>query len=446
MAASKEGLRGLREQAEATLFDGWGVTPELKRKLQRRIAEAEEMELTGSHTGEHPLTEPRRASWRKRTTWRLWLGPVVAAACVALVVAGQLMPQLGGPTGTTEQAGQVAEGQAPAAQAPAGAPATVPPPVSQVPGYGQVVDQYGDRMTVTKVDIAPITVPNQSAASLTAQVLDKSSAFTVTNGVGTNVTLTDANGNTVPSESITIPGIEAKPGQMIVLNAEYQLQVKDANAAMRDLQNLATGAGGYVIDAALNKGSDGSWAGRLTLRIPAGAYTGAIDRVRQAGEVKHERQWSQDVTDQYTDLEARVRIQQEYETKLTELAAKAETFEDWLKLTQQINETRAQIERMQGTLKQLGNQVQYSTVNVTLTQPAPDQPPAPAPRPASGQGLWPQMRWAFGESVRTLGGFGRDFLVGLAGVAPFIVLLTALAVVVAVALRGRRRRRDQEMP
>jgi hypothetical protein len=403
MTASKQGLRGLREQAEATLLDGWGVTPALKEKLHRRIAAAER--------GEIPVDSRRGRAGLKM---RLWLTPAVAAAIVGVVVLGQGQPAV------------VAPGTAKTGSAPTEAVAAVPPPVTNLPGYGRPAD---------RVDLVTVTVKDQS----TSFTLTDSSAVLFT---AAQLTVNDENGNTVaaatPPPGGPIAGVEAQPGRKVVLNAEYQLQVKDAPGAMQQLQNLTVSSGGYVVDAALNKGGDGSWAGRLTLRIPSAAYTGAVDQVRQTGEVKHERQWSQDVTDQYADLDARVRIQQEYETKLTELAGKAEKFEDWLKLTQQINETRAQIERMQGSLKQLGNQVEYSTLNITLTQPAEE--PAPAPRPESGQGLGPQMRWAFGESVRLLKGLGRDFLVGLAGIAPFALPLALIVVAVAAGIRIRRRR------
>ncbi|HYG59614.1 MAG TPA: DUF4349 domain-containing protein, partial [Symbiobacteriaceae bacterium] len=89
-------------------------------------------------------------------------------------------------------------------------------------------------------------------------------------------------------------------------------------------------------------------------------------------------------------------------------------------------------------LKLLANRVEYSTISISLTQPAPGQAAQIKPEPRKG--VWAQMIWAFSESLRVIGNLGRGFVVGLAASAPFVVGAAILAAL-ALGVRWFRRRR-----
>lgn len=357
MAAREEtGMEGLKRQAEASLFSDLKVTPEMKERLKWRIRERE-----------------RRKQGQSRGRWAAWS---VAAAVAALAVSA---PLLSGPLGM-EQVGRnpgpaAEDGRADrtAAERPAATPAKAPPQGMQFTLKAQSVDQEG-------AEVAP--------ESLTRST--NTAAYAI------KLTATDASGNALTGTSgsaVTAP--EIHPGRKIILNADYALEVQDARLAMSRLQQMTASTGGYVVEANLNQNGDGSWTGRMVARIPSLQYESAVNQVRTVGEVKSERQWSRDVTEQYMDLESRIRIESAHEQKLQELAGKAASFDDWLKLTQRINETRAQIERMEGQIKLLANQVEFSTLTIGLTQPAPGQ----AEKQEQPKGLLGQM----GDSFREIG-------------------------------------------
>ncbi|HYF91735.1 MAG TPA: DUF4349 domain-containing protein [Symbiobacteriaceae bacterium] len=394
MTERKRALTDLRPAAQETLFAGWRVTPELKAKLRARISQAE--------------AAPTRKAPKARKPWQRWGGAtaVAAAAVVTLAILGQ-------PPVVKEEA-RPAEVSAAAVTDGYGR--------SGAPAEGLMKPPGSAEYTVTVMDEAGPPLSGVEAKGKAFQVVTTGASAVEFDNDDTAVT--------------AVPAVEAQPGRKIVLNAEYQLQVTDAVTAMQRLQTLAATTAGYVVDAALNKGHDGSWAGRLTLRLPSGQYNGAIAEIRRIGEVQQERQWSQDVTERYYDLEARIRIQEEYERKLQELAAKATTFDDWMKLTRQINDTRALIEQMQGSLKLLSNQVEYSTINILFTQPAPGKEPPPPPD--EDKGLWASMTRAFQRSIDWFGALGQSLLVGAAAVAPFLVAVAVFGLI-GLALWRRRR-------
>lgn len=368
------GLTGLRAAAEETLLADLRVTPELKAQVLSRIA-------AGA-----AAPPPAHRPTRRRLDGAGWAVAAVATLVLVALAANQpggLLPV------RRESAHQ-------AAMSDAG---------------GNAVDSY---------DLAP-----QGAQAAGAPKLAISAAST---GSQVSVRLTDQNGARVPGAA------EVQPGQKIIVNGEYGLEVKDVREAVDRLRSLTTAAGGYVAEASIDSNPGAAAHARLVLRIPSAGFAGATQELRSVGQVRHEREWTQDVTDQYMDLEHRIGIQQEQEKRLRELATKAASFDDWNKLTTQMNETRAQVENMQGRFKLLRNQVDYAIVTVTLQQPGPGQVSLLPNNPTLTQ----QLGQSFVRSWHALTALGRRTVVGLAGLVPWALVLLPVAAVAWLLWRRRR--------
>ncbi|MCG0239195.1 MAG: DUF4349 domain-containing protein [Firmicutes bacterium] len=230
-----------------------------------------------------------------------------------------------------------------------------------------------------------------------------------------------------PAGGAGAAALDPAPDRKIILNADISLRVENARDTMARLQSLADFNRGYIVDARLEGTDEDGWTGQVVMRIPAANYHAAIAAVRELGTVEQERQYSQDVTDQYYDLETRIRIATEYEQQLRELAQKAGSFEEWLKLSQQINEVRVEIENLTGKLRRLQNQVEYSTLNVAFRQPPAGQ------RGEERAGLWGRITHAFRESSREVWEFAQALIVWLVALIPGLAFLAALALLVALA-------------
>lgn len=382
---SKPEIKGLKSFVQETVLRDLKVTPEMRARLERRIRREE-------------------AGRRTRPAWWVPAGATVVAAALLLVVGGSMWEQ---------------RPPAPAEYEPLSvqAPPPVQTPVRARPG--QLFDLDSGAVKVTVTDQAGRD--EFGKAVFTRAVIDADG----------NAIMVSPYSAAPPSPGI--PGVEARPGQKIVLNADYSLEVKAAHETMAALQAMTTASGGYVVEATLNQGEDDSWAGRLVLRIPADQFSGATARMAGFGKVKHQRQWTQDVTDQYVDLQSRLKVLKEHEQKLQELALKAANFDDWLRLARQINETRTQVENLQGSLNQLANRVEYSTLNIALVQPAPGRESV-----AKSDGLGRQMSAAFAGSIRSLGDLGGAFLVRLAGATPLLVPVGIAGGLLLLWLRRRR--------
>jgi len=175
-----------------------------------------------------------------------------------------------------------------------------------------------------------------------------------------------AEGITAPLETVD---------RKIIYNAWLSLEVQDVDVAVSQIQAVAEEFGGYVSQMSVSKGTDVK-TGSVTLRIPQADFYTAISRVEQLGEVKDKNIGSEDVTERYIDLKARLENAQRQEQRLLELLDKASDVEDMLKIESELGRIQEQIEVYTGQLTYLERRVEYAAITVALSEPSP---PAPLP-------------------------------------------------------------------
>jgi hypothetical protein len=173
-----------------------------------------------------------------------------------------------------------------------------------------------------------------------------------------------------------LPG-SADLARKIVYTVDLDLIVKDTSEAFESVQRIATGMGGYVADSNLWRDQDHQ-RGSMTVRVPAERLDEAVTQFRAlAVDVESQRLDSQDVTEEYVDLEARLENERRTERELQELletrSERGKTA-DILEVHRELSRVRAQIEQIQGRLKYLENLSSMATVRIGLTPDALVQP------------------------------------------------------------------------
>lgn len=153
----------------------------------------------------------------------------------------------------------------------------------------------------------------------------------------------------------------------IVMNASLSLEVADAEKTLADCERLATKLGGYVAESSLRK-SDNRIVGSVTLRVPAAATAQALQELAALGTVTGRSSGSQDVTAQYIDVDARLKVLRAEEEQLLGFLKKAGTIKDMLAVQEQLRTVRTEIEQYEGQQRYLDNATSLATVSVELVQ------------------------------------------------------------------------------
>ena len=238
--------------------------------------------------------------------------------------------------------------------------------------------------------------------------------------------------------------------RQVIANANISLVVADTAAALTGIEQVVSDRGGYVADMDLAKGGyDESdvLRGSITLRVPATALEEALDLLQAlATDVNYLNVNRQDVTDQYSDLDARLRNLRATETELLALLTEVRErpnakVEDILAVHRSLTQIREEIETLQGRKNLLDNQIGFSTIWVELIPDSVFRPIVEEPWSASGP-----VRNALRALVATLQGLLTALIWAVLYLTPLLlVFLIPLAVLIwLVRLWMVRRRRREE--
>lgn len=209
----------------------------------------------------------------------------------------------------------------------------------------------------------------------------------------------------------------------IVKTGTVELQVvKGAVPGTFDrLTALAAGNGGFVAKTAEAAGIPN---GTITLRVPAASFEAALAQVRKLGKVQSASTSGDDVTAEYTDVDARLKALTSERDQLSLVLTSAQNVGDILAVRDRINAVQTEIEQLQGRKNVLDNQVALSTINVPVREPSGDRAvPVPAGERTGFDKAWHDALHGFNSGVQALiAGSGRAVLV---------VLCVGVALVVA---------------
>ncbi|MCZ6504743.1 MAG: DUF4349 domain-containing protein [Actinobacteria bacterium] len=168
----------------------------------------------------------------------------------------------------------------------------------------------------------------------------------------------------------------------VIRQASLQLHASDTRATFDEIVRLTESVGGFVANANVFpfEGEDAQPDVSMTLRIPAGQLTSVMTTIKDSvDEVVAESQSAQDVTEQFVDLEARLRNLEALEVELRALLedVRKQPDADPVKLLTVFNElfsVRGQIEQIQGQINYLSDLTAMATLDVQVSQTPIDIP------------------------------------------------------------------------
>jgi hypothetical protein len=191
-------------------------------------------------------------------------------------------------------------------------------------------------------------------------------------------------------------GAPAAVERKIIRNADLSVETDNPPAAMRRVASIAEARGGFVVtsESRQQAGTDGGKAYEvitMEARVPAAQFDAALNDIRAVGSrVTAEKITGQDVTEEYIDLEARLRTQRALEAQLLDIMKQAHQVSDAITVQRELTNVRTEIEKIEGRRRFLENQSSLSTIKVTLTPPSPL---------VSTTGFFRSLRSAFGDGV-----------------------------------------------
>ncbi|MEZ4585029.1 MAG: DUF4349 domain-containing protein [Gemmatimonadales bacterium] len=159
---------------------------------------------------------------------------------------------------------------------------------------------------------------------------------------------------------------------MLIRTGQASIEVDSLEVAVDAVSRLAVSMGGYLTNSIVMTGAADQRRATLEVRVPSDRYDGAMSRLAGIGKLRSSSTSSQDVGEEYVDLEARVGNARRLEERLvTMLATRTGKLEEALAVERELARVRESIERLEGRLRYLSARVAESTITIELYEPAP---------------------------------------------------------------------------
>ena len=236
----------------------------------------------------------------------------------------------------------------------------------------------------------------------------------------------EANSRYAQPPKLAIPQDQSKPSKpsqqstlnrKIIYNTNIGLVVKDYRDFETNLPQLVNTHGGFVANNNTDRRYNNSQSGTWIVRVPVIQYNDFLTGVVSLGFAESRKENAQDVTEEFVDIEARVKNKKQLEVRILKmLEERPGKLTDVLQIERELSRVREEIERMEGRIRFLKDRTSLATVTISCREEK-EYVPAAAPTLVSRVG----DSWS--DSIGSLQDFGTNLLVFIIGAAPWVFAL-----------------------
>jgi hypothetical protein len=213
-----------------------------------------------------------------------------------------------------------------------------------------------------------------------------------------------------------------KVPRKIVYTAMINLIVDDFARADQALIELVKAHKGYVISSEVTGSTGSPRTGQWKVRVPIDQFDSFRTALAKLGEPERSSTDSQDVTEEYYDVEARIKTKKAEEASLLKLLENSTgKIEDILSVRRELSRVREEIERHQGRLQVLAKLTAMSTLTINVRERSSYRPPEAAD-------FGTTIGRTFSDSWSALLGFGKGVVIFLTALVPWLPLAALIGV------------------
>lgn len=217
-------------------------------------------------------------------------------------------------------------------------------------------------------------------------------------------------------------------------DARVELVARNLAELERQMTSLVKSEGGFVADSDVSGAPGSPRTGEWKLRVPSRRFDSFMAALVGLGELQRQKTDSEDVSEEFYDVRARLENKRVEEARLRRhLAVSTGKLTEILVVEKELSRVREEIEQMEGRIRVLTDLTDLATVTVVATETKPFS----APRET---GFGSQAGRAFSDSVAALVDVGKGFVLVLITLTPWALLLALLAVPLVVLIRRHQGR------
>jgi len=208
----------------------------------------------------------------------------------------------------------------------------------------------------------------------------------------------------------------------LIKEGEIRFETSDMDKTTALVRDAVKAVNGYIAKESQDKHGERARI-NIVIRVPQDRFDELVDKISSSAETIDSKNINtKDVTEEYVDIQARIKTKLEVENRYRQLLTKASKMEDILKIEKQIGDIREEIEAAEGRLRYLHDRSEFSTLTVVYYQ-----------RVSGARGFGQR----FGDGLIEGWSYLISFFVGLAYIWPFIIMLVG-AIYLVLRLRKKK--------
>ncbi len=216
----------------------------------------------------------------------------------------------------------------------------------------------------------------------------------------------------------------------IIRRGDLSIESKDIQASKKNLDVLLKKMGGYYEQESSTSNRDELTTYNLVVRVPSkqlDAFMGSLENGKD--KITSKSMTSEDVSIQYYDVESRLKSKRAYLAGYQGMVASAKSVKDLLEIQEQIRLLQEEIDSSEGLLRNLGGQVDYSSININLFE-------YNANLPMGSNSFWSRLKDSFVFGWNLI----ETLALGIVGLWPVLIVV---ALAVALIKKFRRNRKNK---
>lgn len=243
---------------------------------------------------------------------------------------------------------------------------------------------------------------------------------------------------------------EETTGVKIIKEAYITIELKEYDNALDTIVSFVKERNGYIEKSETwydNRGykyeetdeEEQLKRGNLRIRIPEDSYYEALNILKDQGRTSNEQKSETNISQNYYDTKNVIKNLEVQEERLREILKKAVNVDEILRVENELNRVRTEIDRHQGTINNWDSLVDYSAINVTLIE-VEDRTETIQ---KVDKGLFTKGKEGFISTINSLIDMLERGFIMLMTILPIILIITAIAIIVIVIIKRILRKREQ---
>ncbi|MEG3581435.1 MAG: DUF4349 domain-containing protein [Chloroflexota bacterium] len=214
-------------------------------------------------------------------------------------------------------------------------------------------------------------------------------------------------------------------------NANINIEVKDLEESILKTNQMISTFKGEIISTNSGGIDFGQPYANIRFRVPSGSLEEVVIELKKfSSKVISENVYTNDVTEEFIDVEAKLNIMKSTEKRFSDLLADAKSVEEVIQVEKELMRIRGDIDSLEGRLNYLSQTTDTSEINLNMNEEVP----------ITGE------KWRFNDSLssalQNLSSFAKgfaDLLINLVVFVPVIIVGILIIIIIRILIKRRHK-------